>query len=306
MTYAGSRPAAPSPATAGAEPEQDAQPDRNAQPLAPGDVLAARYRLLQLLPGHDPTARTWHALDEVLARPVAVRTVPAAEPRSVAFLAAAARAGALQTRLTTRVYDAAIETRQRGPSTAYVVSEWVAGPWLADAVADGPLPAGPAADLVAQAAESLTRVHEAGVVHGRLHPRNVVLEAGARLRLADTAVAAALLGGVADAADDVRALAAVLYALVTGCWPAGCTTQPAGGMAPAPTTARGTCAPRQVRAGVPRALDRVLVAALTGEAQDPHRGVPAPRTAPDLVAGLEWAAGQAGRPTRRALRRPFR
>lgn len=288
MTYAGSPSAA-----AGATPAGPAAP-------AAGEVFAGRYRLLQLLPGQDATAQTWHALDEVLARPVAVRAVPADEPRSVAFLAAAAQAGALQNRLTTRVYDAAVESRPHGPAMSYVVSEWVSGPWLADAVTEGPLPPEQAVELVSQATESLAAAHDAGVVHGRLHPGNVLLEAGSRLRFADTAVAAALHGDPSGPDDDVRALAAVLYALLTARWPASCTPQPARGLAEAPTNARGTCAPSQVRAGVPRALDRLVVSALAAG--------PAGRTAPALLQALDQAAAASGssRPGRRAHRRPLR
>lgn len=276
----------------------------------PGALLARRYRLVEALPAPDGTAAAlWRAVDEVLARPVAVTVLPARDHRSVAFLEAAARAGSVGSRALTRVYDAAVEPRPSLPSVAYVIREWVPGRSLVDLLRDGPLPVHAALDLGVQAAAALVAVHDAGMAHTRVHPGNVLVDGAGRLRLTDTAVAAVLHGWPAAArptdtggrdtggrdtggtdleqaqAGDVRDLAAVLTALLTARWPALGTRQPARGLPLAPAQAGQVLRPGQLRAGVPRAVDAVVLSAL-----QPDRGEGAAAlTAASLLARLEAA-----------------
>jgi len=266
--------------------------------MAAGDVLAGRYRLLEPLrtarPDDVGQAELWRAVDEVLARPVAVTLVSAAggqgQEAAQPLLAAAALAGALGrgprgTAVLVQVYDAAVQewpvdrTGHAAGSmdVAYVISEWIEGRSLAAALrTDGPLPAVEAGRLIAALAETLVEVHARGVVHGRLHPGNVLLPDGGGVRLTGTAVAAALhqsrLGAgrgpagssaAPSPADDVRDLAACLYAMLTARWPQSATPQPGGGLRPAPTTSGQLCSPAQVRAGAPRALGAVAMQALS-------------------------------------------
>ena len=264
--------------------------------LQTGDVLARRYRLLEALPtARGARATTWRAADEVLARPVAVRALPARDPAATRFLEAAADAGAVGARPLARVYDAAAEPRTRRPGVAYVIREWIEGQALPDLVASGPLPPARALALAVTAAEALVELHAAGVVHGRIHPGNVVVEPAGRLRLTDAVTAAALTDSAPAGRDrrgDVRDLVAVLYALTTARWPDTGTGQPSRGIPPAPRNDGGTCSPRQVRAGVPRALDAVVDRGLH---PGRRRDLPALDTAPALLAALEEAAEEVGR-----------
>lgn len=266
--------------------------------LEQGDRVAGRYVLEQLLPtSGDSPAEAWRAVDLVLARPVTVKALPAGHPAAGPLLAAAAGAGTPRSRTPTRVYDAATQARPHGPAVAYVIGEWVDGSSLPEALAAGPLPAGSAVQLAVQGAEALVALHAAGVVHGRLHPGNVLVDRGGRLRLSDPGLAAALHGtdsglpaGPGEQARDVRDLLAVLYAMVTGRWPDAVTEQPARGLPAAPRTETGVCSPRQVRAGVPPALDAVVARGLD----------PGPRdtpllTAPALLTALRAAADEVGR-----------
>ena len=270
--------------------------------LQPGDVLARRYRLLEALPtARGARATTWRAADEVLARPVAVRALPARDPDATRFLEAAAVAGAVGARPLARVYDAAAEPRTRRPGVAYVIREWVEGEPLADLLASGPVAPARALQLAVTGAQALVELHAAGAVHGRIHPGNVVVEPAGRLRLTD-AVTAAVLAGGPDGADrdrrgDVRDLVAVLYALATARWPDTGTGQPSRGIPPAPRTDSGFRSPRQVRAGVPSALDAVVDRGLH---PGRRRDLPALDSAPALLAALEKAAGEVGREEREA------
>jgi hypothetical protein len=268
--------------------------------LEVGDVLAGRYRLLREVPGPDGPTTVWQATDEVLARPVAVKLLPAGGRAGAAaarpFLEAAGRAGMPSHPGLARVYDAAIEerpTERAGRTTdlAYVISEWVEGRTLAEVLLqDGPLEPVEAVRLAQDAAGALGAAHAAGVGHGRVHPGNLMVERGGRLRITDAAVAAAVHGdplpslrpgeslGGPEIARDTRDLTAVLYAMLTGRWPAASTPQPSAGLPAAPKPTGGALyAPRQVRAGVPRALDAVVIRALDPSREPGRNPITTPR-----------------------------
>lgn len=241
-------------------------------PLQVGDVLADRYRLLALVAAEGP-AHLWRAHDDVLARQVAVKVVPTPNrvARSAArgFLDAAVRTGAVNHPGLARTYDAALEARPgRGNDVAYVIGEWVEGePLDAHLERVGALAAVDAADVLRQAAEALSAIHAAGLTHGRVHPRNVLVTTPGRVRLTDAHVAAVLHEqDPGSPADDTRDLAAVLYALVTRRWPTGPTTLPGGSLAAGPRDGDAILTARQLRAGVSRELDHVITRGL-----EPHR-----------------------------------
>jgi hypothetical protein len=293
-----------------------------------GTLLAGRYRLTEPrepFPDDPEDASRWRAVDDVLARPVEVLLLLAGGKRAAAgraLLDAAAAAGTVGAPSLAQVYDAAVETvpgerygREAGPvEVAYVVSESVRGRSLAEAVGqDGPLEPEAAAAAVLRAAEGLRAAHARGVAHGGISPATVWLVDDGGVRLVDTAVGAALdrqqRTAPPDPADDVAALVGCLYAALTGRWPQRDVHAPSGGLPPAPTTGGRdgrTCSPRQVRAGVPRALDDVVVRGL-----GPDRPF---RDAGALVTALHRAAdaGVAARPLPRprrpvgsSLRRPW-
>jgi hypothetical protein len=300
--------------------------------LREGDLLAERYRLqhpVEPAPresaAEESPAIVWRAHDEVLERPVAVKVLRAAGRRGAAaarpFLEAAADAGSLSSRVLARVYDAAIEQwpaeRAGRPAgqvdVAYVISEWIEGRDLATVLReDGPFEPQVAGQLVVDAAEALQIAHSRGVWHGRVHPGNVMLDGLGRIRLTDTATSGALPeravpaqreGDPVGPAADVRDLTAVLYAMLTGRWPATATPQPAGGVPAAPSTRDGRqrgrlTSPRQVRAGVPRALDELVVRAL-----QPGAGQAPPATADALADALSRAV-RAAMPVEVAPREP--
>ncbi|MBK5308132.1 MAG: hypothetical protein JJD92_15710 [Frankiaceae bacterium] len=293
-----------------------------------GDVLANRYRLVRAVSSGEgagegagdgadggPTA-LWQATDEVLARRVAVKTLPASGRAGAAaarpFLEAAGRASSLSHPGLARVFDAALEERpaERGARTvdvAYVISEWVDGRTLADLLrTDGPLDPVDAVRLAHDAASALGAAHAGRVGHGRVHPGNLMITPAGRLTVTDAAVAAAVHGnplpslqpgeplGGPEIARDTRDLAAVVYAMLTARWPAASSPQPSAGLALAPKPAGGALyAPRQVRAGVPRSLDAVVVRALE-PGREPGRH---PITTPRALAQALDEAGPDLRPT---------
>lgn len=299
--------------------------------LQPADRLADRYVLVAPVDaatpgGENGAAVLWRADDEVLARPVALKVMSAGGRKgglaSKRFLDAASTAGTLLSPVLARVYDAAVEERpaqQYGRpagdiDVAYVISEWVDGPTLAESLAtDGPMAPREACALATTISEALTLAHTRGIAHGRLHPGNVLLPVGGGVKVTDLAVSAALpeqqvssvrAGDPEACAADVRDLSAILYACLTARWPASATPQPSGGVPAAPSGHDGPrrgklISPRQVRAGVPRALDAVVARAL-----DPARvsEVPALTSAAALADALEGAV-RADTPRVRGARR---
>jgi eukaryotic-like serine/threonine-protein kinase len=72
---------------------------------------------------------------------------------------------------TARILDAGLDEGQ-----AYLVSEYVAGPSLAEFIADqGPCASSGLSALAAGTATGLTAIHQAGLVHGQFGPDHVVL-----------------------------------------------------------------------------------------------------------------------------------
>ena len=244
-----------------------------AGPLQVGDLLAGRYLLLEVVADNGP-AVLWRANDEILARPVAVKALPTPNKRArdlaEPFLDAAVRTCAVNHAGLARVYDATLEHRPgRGNDVAFVIGEWLdAEPLDEHLTRTGALAPPDAVDIVRQAADALIAAHAGGLLHGRLHLRNVLVTPSGRVRLTDAAVAAALHGDAVPEQptpegirSDTKDLAGVLYALVTARWPALTGLTP-GVLPLAPESDGHLLSARQVRAGVPRALDAVITRAL--------------------------------------------
>lgn len=259
-------------------------------------VLADRFRLTRQLSAESEAS--WLAHDEVLDREVVVMALPARESRGRELVQEAGQAGAVTHSGLARVYDAAYESRPPRPRVAYVVREWIDGQRLTQLLAEGPVRPARALELATQATEALSALHTARVGHGRLHPGNVVVDGAGRLHLTDAGIAAVRADGDVAEATDLRDIGALLYALTTARWPASATDQPARGLLPAPAGDRGVMAPRQVRAGVPAALDTLVMRLLEPSSRP---GSTAILTAPALLKALQQAADAVGREEQDAL-----
>lgn len=215
----------------------------------PGDVLGDRYRLVDLLT-ETSGGRFWRAYDQALERHVAIHVIRGDDARAPALMDAARCSAMLLDRRVLRVLDA-----DRTDDVCYVVNEWGWGTSL-DIVAAGGTILGPrrAAWLVAEVADSVAAAHAVGIAHGRLNPENVLVDRVGNVRLIGLCVDAALHGvgrTPADDARDVDDLAGLLYCALTARW-AGASGSI---VKPAPRGHGEVLRPRQVRAGIPRALD---------------------------------------------------
>jgi hypothetical protein len=238
----------------------------------PGTRLGGRYRLEDRV--SDATGwAAWKAIDETLARPVAVLTFAPGFPRISEVLTAARAASRLTDARLAQVFDVEDDWDQ-----AYVVMEWVAGDSLDDLLADGPLDPARGAEIVAEAAEAMAVAHTSGVAHLCLTPQSLRWTPGGGVKVLGVGIDAALSDTNADdpALADTRGLAMLLYAALTRYWPGpGMGTLP-----PAPLADGKPCSPRQVCAGVPASIDEVASQALFQ--RERRRGPPL--TTPALFA----------------------
>ncbi len=215
--------------------------------IRPGDVLAGRYRLVDLLT-ESGGGRFWRAHDRVLERHVALHVIAEDDPRAPGLLEAARQSATLLDRRILRVLDADTDD-----GLVFVVNEWGSGTSLDILVASaGPLQPRRAAWLVGEVADSVARAHEAGVAHGRLVPENVMIDRNGEIRVIGFSVDAAMHGLKGARLDsDIADLAGLLYCALTGKW-AGISSS---SVPRAPAEHGEVLRPRQVRAGVPRSLD---------------------------------------------------
>ena len=243
----------------------------------PGDVLASRYRLVDLLV-ETGNGRFWRAHDVVLDRHVALHTIAADDARADALLEAARRSTAVVDRCLLRVLDASVTGE-----VCYVVHEWGAGISLDIMVGGGQvLDARQAAWTVGQVAQAVSRAHERGVSHGRLAPENVLVDRRGHVRVIGMCVDAALHGlPFDDPTTDVTDLAGLLHCALTGTW-AGTSRS---GVRRAPSEHGRVLRPRRVRAGISRPLDAVCESTL-----NPRPGADPP-TAAAIAEALRDVVG---------------
>jgi serine/threonine protein kinase len=177
---------------------------------APGWVLADRYRVLDRL-GVGGMAEVFRAHDEQLDRDVAVKVfrTPVDEPgnaqapeRRETELRALAQLS--HPNLIT-LYDANLA----GPDPAFLVTELVIGPNLADRLTEGPLPEDLVRTIGIQVADALAYVHSNAMVHRDVKPANILLgtdgpdpeTATIRARLSDFGIVRVIDGARMTAAE---------------------------------------------------------------------------------------------------------
>ncbi|WP_431916207.1 protein kinase domain-containing protein [Nonomuraea jabiensis] len=166
--------------------------------------LAGRYRLLNPLAAGSVRL----AFDESEHRDVTVRELRVPAELRDAALQEARRASGLRHASIVRVLDVVIEDQ-----TPWLVMEFVSGASLEQTVrARGPLPVAQAARVGVCVLSALTTAHEAGIVHGRVEPGNVLLTPTGRAVL--TGFGFPSLSMLPSA--DLWALAATLHFAVEG------------------------------------------------------------------------------------------
>lgn len=150
-------------------------------------ALAGRYRLEERIAAGG-VGEVWRGRDMVLARAVAVKLLRpdyVQHPETLArFRAEARHAAGVSHPGIAQVYDYGEDGQP------FLVMELVPGPSLAGVLlARGPLDAGTAMDVAAQAATALGAAHAAGLVHRDIKPGNLLVGPGGQVKITDFGIA---------------------------------------------------------------------------------------------------------------------
>ena len=256
--------------------------------ITDGAVLGGRYCLLRLI-ARGGMAQVWEGRDAILDRPVAIKVLLPHLAQDPAFVERFRREAVAAARLTHPNVVSTYDTRIDG-GVAFIVMELVRGRSLADLLASGgALDPGRARNIVLHVADALAYAHAAGVVHRDIKPANILIGDDGRVKVADFGIAKASAAGAdltqpgtmlgtakylapevidgqpVDARADIYSLGVVLYEMVCGRAPFTGDTE----IATALQHVRAEpLSPRQVRAGIPRSLDLVVMRAM---AKSPDR-----------------------------------
>jgi len=233
-------------------------------PVAPAPAAAAAARAPRFVPREEiargPLGTVWRGEDATDGRSVAMRMIPAAllAPAGLAAALAADLKAASQVSHPNLVKVIAF-TAWKGERC--LVTEHVAGRNFAEAIASGRrLGFQQVHALGRVVAQVLGVVHGKGLVHGSVRPSNVMVASGV-IKLADLGLGRLARSvpetpsyrapeGSLGAADDLHALCAVLYHLLTGTHPLSLAQ------------GAGLPLPSQLAPGVPEAMDKLLLRGL--------------------------------------------
>ncbi len=251
-------------------------------------MLGGRYRLDRLI-ANGGMAQVWEATDEVLARRVAVKMLYPHLAADESFVARFRREAVAAARLShpsiVSIYDTCADQDCQA-----IVMELVEGSTLRELLDERKwLEPGQAVAIIADVADALETAHQGGVVHRDVKPANILLSPDGRVLVADFGIAKAggdltttnttlgtakylapeqVEGKAVDARTDVYALGIVLYETLCGRAPFTGDTEAATALA---RLHQEPMKPRNVRAGVPKALEDVVLHAM---ARDPDQRYP--------------------------------
>jgi serine/threonine protein kinase len=180
-----------------------------------GDIIDDRYQLTRPL-GARSGAEMWEAEHRLAGRKVTLKIVPDADSSARDRLVTEARVAAeIGHPSVVEVYDVGVAEG----GLAYLVTELLRGETLADIVAShGAMQPEDACQVMLQVLAGLEAAHVANVAHGDLHADDIVLRKGRNGQLVVKILdfGRAMSDGRAQALDDIQAVGAILYEMLTG------------------------------------------------------------------------------------------
>ncbi len=283
-------------------PEPPPNPAQGWSPPGPGTApatIGGRYRLVRLI-ARGGMAEVWEGLDQVLARPVAVKVLLPHLARDAAFVERFKREAVAAARLSHPHIVALFDTCSDGGTEA-IVMELVRGSTLrAHLDEQGPMSPAQVIAVGSQVADALAHAHKSGLIHRDVKPGNILLSDDGRVLVADFGIAKAaeaasdltevgeivgtakylspeqVEGKPLDARSDIYALGIVLYEALCGRAPFDGANTTATALARLTTT---PLTPRQIKPGVPRGLEEVVLRAMAREPGNRHASATALREA---------------------------
>ena len=164
--------------------------------LSPGTSIG-HYDVTSLL-GEGGMGQVWEATDTQLNRQVALKILPDAFADDPDRLARFTREAQILASLN-HPNIAAIYGIEEAEGTRALVLELVAGPTMADRIAQGAIPLDEALPIAKQIAEALEAAHEQGVIHRDLKPANIKVRADGTVKVLDFGLAKAFQPDPANA-----------------------------------------------------------------------------------------------------------
>ncbi len=198
-------------------------------------LINRRYRLERRIALSD-TTETWLGFDNVLHRAVAV-TLPRPELlRDGAFLAEFLQRSRIATALHHRGIVAAFDSGEDG-DTPYLVTEYLGGDALTEIIrTESPFDVDDVAILIEQVAAALDYAHQRGFIHGDLNSDEVIVDSQGAAKLLGLGLPigsmpgrhATSTHGAVTVDDDIAALGAIAFEMLTGEEPTAIGTDSAG------------------------------------------------------------------------------
>ena len=275
--------------------------------IAADHLVAGRYRLRHEI-ARGGMAEVWEAEDSVLGRAVAVKLLLPELAADPSFLERFRREAISAARLAhpnvVGIFDTGLDD-----GLAFIVMELVDGTTLRETLLErGALPPAEAIDMAAQVAGALEYAHKAGIVHRDVKPANILLCGDGRVKVADFGIAKAAARSIAgdavhsqdltgtgavvgtakylspeqvagrpvDGRSDVYALGVVLYEMLCGRPPFVGDTDMAIGIQ---HLDRKPLSPRQVKAGIPKPLEAIVLRAMAKSPDDRYASAAAMQSA---------------------------
>ena len=252
-------------------------PPLNGGGLHPGDKLAGRYEILELV-GSGGVGKVYRARDVEIAEPVAVKTL---RPELASDSASLARLNA-ELRIARRIsHRNVLRTHELGEADGrhFVAMEWVDGQSVKTLLsARGRLPVEATVAIARQLCRALQVAHAQGIVHRDLKPHNLIVTRDGVLKVTDFGTARLMTrpgqsptgvgteyiapeqrhGEDVDGRADLYAAGAVIYECLTGRTPftaeGAAEVSPGVDQLPVP--------PHEIAPDVPRWLSNVVLSAL--------------------------------------------
>jgi serine/threonine protein kinase len=152
-----------------------------------GDKILAHYQVLERI-GEGGMGLVYKALDTTLHRVVAIKVLPPwlmGDTHSRQRLLEEARSASALNHPNVVTVHAIAEHN----GIDFIVMEYVTGPTLYDLIPSRGLPVERALNFARQIGSALSAAHAAGIVHGDLKPRNIIVTDNDHLKLVDFGVA---------------------------------------------------------------------------------------------------------------------
>lgn len=255
-------------------------------------LILDRYRPLETL-GEGGYGSVLLAYDTRMQRRVAIKRLPFPSDRSGRPVAPAGLAEARTAALLNHPSIVTVHEWDTDADEAFIIMEYVDGATVADLLraSDGPLTLDETAAIVESVADALEFAHENGVLHLDVKPDNVLVTRDGRVKVADFGIAALsslaghghgaggtpgympleqIRGQELDERADVWAFGVLVYEMLTDANPYYADTWE-GAVFKAEVVEPP--APREFVAGLPAALDDVLLTALAPAPRDRYPGV---------------------------------